>query len=65
MDSSGIDIKGSRIKINDQEVWARDDIFYSLTTPSNYPSDRDWVWIRPNPNVSADFYVSEMYVSVN
>lgn len=50
--NAGIDIKGSRIKINDNEVWARDDIFYSATPPTSaqYPADREWIWIRPNYN---------------
>ena len=49
MDVNGIDVKGKRIKINDKEVWGRDDIIISASDTYNSFShpDHDWVWIKP------------------
>lgn len=55
MSKDGIDIKGKRISINDREVWARDDIIFSATFPDDHPTDRDWVWIKPNANLESNF----------
>ena len=54
--SSGIDIKGERITINDKPVWARDDIIIAGgdTPPSPNPG-HDWVWIKPFYNATASY----------
>ena len=57
INETGIAIKGARISINGKEIWGRDDIIYSTKTPTNYPTDREWIWIRPQSNVNIYFDV--------
>lgn len=55
MSEDGIEVQGSKIMINGEDVWSRGDIIFCAATTENefeHPTDRDWVWIKPNDTTS-------------
>ena len=47
MNNQGIEVKANSISINGNECWSRGDILFGRDKPSNHPTDRAWVWIKP------------------
>ena len=54
IDSNGIDVKGSSIKVNGKDVWNHDNIIISSTVPNTHPA-HDWVLIKPYYDASINF----------
>ena len=60
MQGKNITIDSGHLMINGKQEWSRDDIFFSPTTPTSYPTDREWIWIKPNYNTYAVYSINDI-----
>lgn len=71
INSSGIDVKGNRVKVNGKEVFARDDIIIltngqsESSVISSMSGKHDWVLIKPYYNAEIDWKYSQDYRSTS
>jgi len=72
INSSGIDMKGSRVSVNGKDMWARDDIIVLKSTDnestiiSGMSGQHDWVLIKPYYNARIEYgYYSAYRASSN